>query len=441
MRAAGVLAAGVALGVPAWGCSSTGGTAGGAGEPVQLVYQDWRTEWFPAMAQEQLAQFHASHPGIRVFYTPDPESDRFQEKMLADMKAGTAADVFQGCCAHFPTWAQKGYTLDLRSYVERDLTAATIDDWDPAQYRSFFAPDGRQFGVPKYHGALALFYNKDLFDAAKVDYPDDTWNYDDYVAAMRLLTVDRDDDGVPEQWGGMLHIDWDRLQVHVNAWGGHFVDPADPSRCLMAGPQALAALDWVRARMWDDRVMPAAPDVQNRGITETFTSGLVAMVEDGSWALREILDKARFRVGLAPMPAGPAGRVSLATTDGFGVYARSRHPAEAWELVKFLIGPEYGRAMAKANFLQPARLSLVGDWVGYIRDEYPLQAGDLDINVFADGQRQGYSVTAEVFPHDQATASRLAAAAWERIFTLGEDPVSILVGVAAAIEEAQKAGA
>ena len=103
--------------------------------------------------------------------------------------------------------------------------------------------------------------------------------------------------------------------------------------------------------MWDDRVMPAPADVQNRSITETFTSGLVAMVEDGSWALREILDKARFRVGLAPMPAGPAGRVSLATfTDGFGIYARTRHPAEAWELVKFLIGPDYGRAMARANF-------------------------------------------------------------------------------------------
>ena len=61
--------------------------------------------------------------------------------------------------------------------------------------------------------------------------------------------------------------------------------------------------------------------------------------------------------------------------------------------------------------------------------------------MFADGQRQGYSVTAEVFPSDQAAASRLAGAAWERIFILGEDPVSILVGVAAAIEEAQKAGA
>ena len=29
------------------------------------------------------------------------------------------------------------------------------------------------------------------------------------------------------------------------------------------------------------------------------------MVEDGSWALKDILDGAEFRVGVAPLPAGP----------------------------------------------------------------------------------------------------------------------------------------
>lgn len=71
---------------------------------IQLVYQDWRTDWFPPMVQQMLAEFHATHPGIRVFYVPDPEN--LEEKMLADFQAGTAPDVFQGCCAHFPIWAR-----------------------------------------------------------------------------------------------------------------------------------------------------------------------------------------------------------------------------------------------------------------------------------------------------------------------------------------------
>ena len=69
LRLAGMTAAGVSLNacVP-----SQPKLSRGSGEKVQIVYQDWRTDWFPAMAQDVLQEFHASHPNIRVFYTPDP---------------------------------------------------------------------------------------------------------------------------------------------------------------------------------------------------------------------------------------------------------------------------------------------------------------------------------------------------------------------------------
>ena len=192
LRLAGL--AGAAAFLSACGASQSGPASTGNGEKVQLVYQDWQTEWFPPMAQRMLKQFHSGHPNIRVFYTPDPEKN-LAETMLADMQAGTAPDVFQGCCTFFPIWAQEGFALDLRPFVEADLDQATIEDWDPAQYNSFFTRDGRQFGLPKYHGALALYYNKDLFDEYGVDYPDGNWDHDDYLSAMKLLTHDRDGDG------------------------------------------------------------------------------------------------------------------------------------------------------------------------------------------------------------------------------------------------------
>ncbi len=74
-------------------------------------------------------------------------------------------------------WAQKGHLLDLHPYVDADLDQETISDWDPAQYHSFITGKNLQFALPKYHGALALLYNKDLFDQNKVDYPDGSWNH------------------------------------------------------------------------------------------------------------------------------------------------------------------------------------------------------------------------------------------------------------------------
>lgn len=434
LKLAGLAAGGAVLNA----CSPASNAATSSENKIQLVYQDWRTEWFPPMVQEMLEQYHRAHADVRVFYVPDPVD--VEERLLVDMKAGVAPDVFAACCSFFPVLAQEDQTLDLRPFVEKDLDQETIDDWDPVQYEALFTRDGRQYGLPKYHGALALYYNKDYFDEYGVDYPDGSWDHDDYLEAMKRLTHDRDGDGQIDLWGSILDISWDRIQMHVNGWGGHFVDPQDSTRCLLGEPEALEAMEWIRARIWDDRVMAGPLDVQNVGPSQAFTSGKVAMAEDGSWALKDVLSKAEFRVGVAPFPAGPVRRVTLATTDGFGIYKGTRYPQEAWELVKFLIGKEYGRAMAKANFLQPARESLVQDWVDTIRAEYPEKARDVDIAAFADGHVKGYSVVAEIFA-DMTEAIKLIYDAWEKIFTLGQEPVEYMKDVSSQVEAAQeKAG-
>ena len=430
LRLAGVSAAGAAL--AACGLNPSSPTPRKSG-PVQLVYSDWRTPWFPPLAQAMLAEFNASHPNIRVFYTPDP--DNLAVKMTSDMAAGTAPDVFDGCCDFFQAWANAGSVLDLRPYVQADLDQATINDWSQAQYNSFFTKDGKQYGLPKYHGALALFFNKDLFDTAKVEYPTYSWTHDEYLAAMKKLTMRSGDQTV--QWGSMFDPSWDRIQMHVNGWGGHYVDPNDPRKCAMSAPPALKAMDWLRARIWDDKVMPTLLDVGNVSTRQAFIDGKIAMVEDGSWALKDILDGTTFRVGVAPFPAGPQRHVTLASTDGFGIYAGTKHPEAAWEFLKFLISKDYGRAMAKAALLQPSRSSLVQDWAGFIRQGYPNKAKDLDIDAFADGQVKGYSVTAEIFSN-MVGVHEIAQTKWDQIFTLGKAPISDMANVCREIETIQQ---
>jgi ABC-type glycerol-3-phosphate transport system substrate-binding protein len=180
-------------------------------------------------------------------------------------------------------------------------------------------------------------------------------------------------------------------------------------------------------------------DVQNMETRQAFLNQHVAMVEDGSWALKDILENASFRVGVTSFPAGPARKVTLATTDGFGIYAGTRYPEASWELLKFLISREYGRAMAQAHLLQPARESLVDEWSELVRAAYPEQTRGMSIESFAEGHRQGYSVTAEIFADMQA-ARELTETAWQQIFTLGQSPVEDMVQVSARIDLAQPRG-
>ena len=404
-------------------------TSSRTGVKAQLVFQDCRC----LGEQLLLEEFHKANPNIEVFYSPDP--DNFQEKMLTDMEAGTAPDVLAGCCDTLPIWAQQGHLLDLRPYVEADLEREIIDDWDPAQYNSFFTQDGIQFALPKFHGALALYYNKDIFDEKGVSYPEYTWDHDDYLEVMKLLT-ERNGDGTVTRWGSMVDISWERIQIHVNGWGGNFVDPEDSTRSWMAKPESLAAMEWIRARMWDDEVMASKLDVKNLNTRDAFIQKQIAMVEDGSWALKDILEQADFRIGVAPFPKGPVRKVTLATTDGFAIYSETKHPEASWELLKFLVSRDYGLAMARAQLLQPARASLIEEWKDLIRAQYPDKAEGLDIAAFADGQINGYSVTAEIFTN-MTDARRLTQSAWEEIFTLGQASVDIMKKTSIAIEEAQ----
>ena len=149
---------------------------------------------------------------------------------------------------HAADLGAKGYLLDLHPFVQADLPRATIDDWDVAQYKSLFTNKGLQFALPKYHGALAVYFNKDMFDRFHVDYPNSTWTRNDYLKAMRRLKAGQDAAGTTNVWSSMFDVSWDRIQVHVNGWGGHFVDPQDPTSSWMAKPEALKAMEWLRAR-------------------------------------------------------------------------------------------------------------------------------------------------------------------------------------------------
>jgi hypothetical protein len=95
--------------------------------------------------------------------------------------------------------------------------------------------------------------------------------------------------------------------------------------------------------------------------------------------------------------------------------------------------------MAQTHFLQPARASLLDEWAGFVRADYPEKAREMDINAFADGHINGYSVTAEVFAN-MNEARRIANDAWDRVLTFGDAPLNEIEAACQRIGEAQKGG-
>jgi len=71
----------------------------------------------------------------------------------------------------------------------------------------------------------------------------------------------------------------------------------------------------------------------------------------------------RGRVGMAPLPGRVGGAASAASSGGahLGVNRRTRHPALAAELVRFMASAGAQKAMALGGALNPTRMALYHD--------------------------------------------------------------------------------
>ena len=85
--------------------------------------------------------------------------------------------------------------------------------------------------LPQNISSLVVYYNQDLFTAAGVAYPPDSWAWDEFLAMARALTLDTDGDGQVDQYGLGVEPSLYRLAAFIWQNGGPLVDDlARPSR-------------------------------------------------------------------------------------------------------------------------------------------------------------------------------------------------------------------
>ena len=73
---------------------------------------------------------------------------------------------------------------DLYDDVEPDYYTTHFSDISLANARG---SDGRMYGVPKDKDTICLVYNREMFDAAGVAYPDESWTWDDLKSASARI--------------------------------------------------------------------------------------------------------------------------------------------------------------------------------------------------------------------------------------------------------------
>jgi ABC-type glycerol-3-phosphate transport system substrate-binding protein len=249
-------------------------------------------------------------------------------------------------------------------------------------------------------------------------------------------------DGTVERFGGNFPIWSDALTergfYHIRKWGGHIVNPMNPADCMLDEPEAQAALEWMRARMWDDESygQPLMTNYSWGG--DSFASGLTATAQEGlQTSGLATTDDMPWDFDIAHEPSGPVQRSALITTDGFMAWNGTPNPDAAWEVMKWLTGVDFQRTRMETSGRIPGNRTLVENWASVVREKFP-RFETVSLEVVEEALDMGYGSDDERFL-DQFGANEIIGPASELVFVTGEAPVSILGDTCAEVEAVQQA--
>jgi len=300
--------------------------------------------------------FEAKHPGIHIQFIKTNEG-RKVETMIA---GGDAPDIL--------SFGMDRVHYFIQAKVLRDL-APSLTPADREDLRRFFPVtlepfrDGaRLYGLPWGYVPFILFYNKNLFDKYGVAYPNDRWTWEDYRRAARQLTHDLDGDGITDEFGASFAQWQDGYYSWFYQNGGRVLTlPAPPfrkggQRATFDDPRVVEAVAFLHKLTREDRVMPTEVNKPKQAGVNLFEAGRLAMNgPTGSFYIPTYREYKNVDWDIASVPAGPSGKGTIVAPIAFGVTAQSRHPREAWKLVKFLSSPEGQRILADSGLFVPCR--------------------------------------------------------------------------------------
>jgi len=314
-------------------------------EPVEITYYTFSAAPDHLEELDQMVQlFEASHPNIKVKVETAPFDDYFT-KLQTLIAGGTAPDVFELNYENFVTYADKGLLLDLSQLMQADTSLDTGVYSERANQA--FSYNGMQLGLPATFSTVMLFYNKDMFDQAGVDYPAADWTWADAVEAGKKLN-----DPANGVWGLYSGIQfWEFYKKAAQNNCKFFSD--DKTEVLINSPECVQALQTMVDMVKTDKVVPSAAEMGGQSDGDMFLAGKLAMDVTGIWMFSGYKD-APFQWDVTVEP-GMANKATHFFANGVSVFAATRHPQETYEWVKFFTSdPEMAKIRIASGWELPA---------------------------------------------------------------------------------------
>ncbi len=308
-----------------------------------------------AIEQKVVRKFNDTHPNIKLTLQV-VGYDLAREELATQFRRGTGPDIV-GPMGWMASNIYNDQWFDLSALIVNsnyDLT-----DFKP-ELVNFYKTDEGQVGLPFAVYPSAVFYNKMLFDNARLAYPPKAygepylmpdgsqaeWNWDTLTNVARLLTLDAQGRNATDTAFDADHIiqygfvPQYQAPTHLATfWGANKL--YDDQNNAVIPPAWATAWEWYYNGMWGDRpFIPNQPAINTPrfGNGNPFGSANIAMAIAQSWYIGpDLAGGQRWDFGALPSYEGVVhGRVDA---DTFRIWKGTQHPREAFEVLTYFLGP------------------------------------------------------------------------------------------------------
>jgi multiple sugar transport system substrate-binding protein len=347
--------------------------------------------------QKVVEEFNASHPNIELVIEI-VDYDAARDAFSTELASGNPPDIV-GPVGTSGAEAYHGQWLDLAELIQKHNY--DLSQFDQGAVDFYIGGEG-QSGLPFAIYPSALYYQRDMFDEAGLEYPphqygdkytwpDGTeaeWNYDTLRELALKLTVDENGkDATDPEFDPtkIVQYGYEPTFQDLRAVGSYFgagTFLAEDGKTVQIPPAWIDAWKWLYNGMWTDHFIPAGPVTQSDefGQDNPFNAVRVGMTLTHLWYTC-CLGDAGGSWDVATVPAHNGKTTSNFNADTFRIFKTTQHPDEAFEVLTYLLGE------ASAELLQiyggmPARTADQDAFFKAKDEEYPQ---GVDWQVFIDG--------------------------------------------------------
>jgi multiple sugar transport system substrate-binding protein len=346
--------------------ASTGGNT--AGEVVTISMMGWGSILEKENVQKGLDLFQSQNPNIKVNWLHTPED--YETKLKTMLAGGTPPDVFWG--SNMADYVARGVVMDITDRVKSDPMLGKADYFIQPQEEQRAVINGKWYGIGSCWVIPHLYYNVDLLQQAGVEPPSNdpakAWTWDQYLDIARKLTIDNAgkhpgeagfDENSVKQWG-VSWPTWSQMRdLGAFTNGGESYTP--DYKLKLGEPAAVEGMQQIADLFNVHKVAPRAASMEQLGLNgmQMLSSGRLAIMTDGSWALQDIA-KMNFKYGTGVLPKMKTA-VTVAQAHMHMIHKDTQHPDEAWKLLAFLSSDDYQLGLVKAGLWLPSHTSLLSE--------------------------------------------------------------------------------